>query len=50
MPDIITMIRIKKDEMGRTCSIHGRKEIHIFFVGKYEGKRQLGRPRGSMEG
>jgi hypothetical protein len=35
--------------MGRACSTHGRKEVHVSY-GKYEGRRPLGRPRCRREG
>jgi hypothetical protein len=32
--------------MGRACITNGeRKNAYMIFVGKQEGKRQLGRPR-----
>jgi hypothetical protein len=42
--------KIKKNEMGGTCSAYGGGERYIQgFGGKPEGKRQLGRPRRRWE-
>jgi hypothetical protein len=40
---------MKDDEVGGTCGTHGRGERVFFFVGRPEGKRQLGRPRRRWE-
>jgi hypothetical protein len=38
------------NEMGRVCNTYGGDERCIqFLVGKYEGKRPLGRPRSRWE-
>jgi hypothetical protein len=36
----------KMDEIGKVCSINGRRGIYIYMilVGRPEGKRPLGRP------
>jgi hypothetical protein len=40
------MGHIKKNEVGRTCGMHGRGEkIVELLVGKLEGKRPLARQR-----
>jgi hypothetical protein len=42
--------QIKKDEMGRTCSAHGKDEKLIqVLAGNYEGKRTLEKPRNRWE-
>ena len=42
--------KIKKNEMGGTCSMYGGEERCIQgFGGKPEGKRPLGRPRHRWE-
>jgi hypothetical protein len=36
--------------MGRVCSTHARyRNAYNFFIGKPEGKRPCGRPRGTWE-
>jgi hypothetical protein len=43
--------QVKSNEVGRTCSMHGRGQNSVQgFGGKPEGKRALGRPihRGRM--
>jgi hypothetical protein len=42
--------KIKKNEMGRACSIYGeRRGAYRVLVGKPEGRRPLGRPRRQLE-
>jgi len=42
--------KIKKNEIGRACSMYGgRRGIYRVLVGKPEGKRLLGRPRRRWE-
>jgi hypothetical protein len=42
--------KIKKNEMGGACSTYGeRRGVYRVLVGKTEGKRPLGRPRGRWE-
>jgi len=42
--------QIKEDEMGKACGTHGMvKTSCTIFVGKPEGKRQLGRLRHRWE-
>ena len=42
--------KIEKNEMGGTFSAYGeRRGIYRGFLGKPEGKRQLGRPRRRWE-
>jgi hypothetical protein len=38
---------VKKDGMGKACSVYGEKEkAYKVLVGKLEGKRSLGRVAG----
>lgn len=39
---------IIKDEVGRAC-VTKRRNMNTVFVGKYEGKRSLGRPTHQWE-
>jgi hypothetical protein len=40
------MIQVKEDEMGRACSMNGKKRYaYRILMGKSEVKRPLGRPR-----
>ena len=43
--------KIEKNEVGGACGAYGGGErgVHRVLVGKLEGKRQLGRPRGRWE-
>jgi hypothetical protein len=42
--------KIEKNEMGGACSADGEeRDMYRAFVGKSEGKRPLGRPRGRWE-
>jgi hypothetical protein len=42
--------KIKKNEMGRECSMYGEgKDVYRVLVGKPEGKSPLGRPRHRWE-
>jgi hypothetical protein len=37
---------IEKNKIGGACSAYGdRRGVYRYLVGKYEGKRPLGRPR-----
>jgi hypothetical protein len=50
-PNIIRMIKVREDEMGSECSLHGRqKECVQAFGGKARKKRALGRSRHRWEG
>jgi hypothetical protein len=41
---------MKEDEGGWTCGTHGRgRGVYRVWVGKFEGKRPLGRPRSRWE-
>ena len=43
--------KIKEDEMGEACGMHGReRNLYRVLVGKPEGKRPLGRHSGKREG
>jgi hypothetical protein len=43
--------QVKKTEMGRTCGTDGeRRGAYRALVGKPEGRRPLGRPRGWVGG
>jgi len=45
-PNTIWMIKIKKNEMGGSCSTYGREDMCIQGLGgESEGKRAFGRPR-----
>jgi hypothetical protein len=45
-PNIIRMIQVKEDEVGRVCSTSGAKRNpYKILVGKPEAKRPLARPR-----
>jgi hypothetical protein len=49
-PTIVRVIKIEKNWMGGVCSSDGERERRVQgFVGKPEGKRQLGRPRRGWE-
>jgi hypothetical protein len=44
-PDIIGVIQIKKNEIGRACSMYGEMGgVYRILVGRPEGRRPLGRP------
>jgi hypothetical protein len=44
-PDIIRMIQIRKNEMGRVCSMYGeRGGAYRILVGRPEGRRPFGSP------
>jgi hypothetical protein len=36
---------IKKDEMGRACGAHGKREMHMQFLSKIRREGPLGRPK-----
>jgi len=42
--------QIKDDEIGGVTRLGDTKNAHKFFIGKYEGKRPLWRPRCRREG
>jgi hypothetical protein len=43
-PNIVRVIKIEKNEISGTCSTYGeRSGIYRVLVGKFEGKRLLGR-------
>jgi hypothetical protein len=43
--NIVRVIKIEKNEMGRACSAYGkRKGVYRVLLGKPEGKRPLGDP------
>jgi len=48
-PNIVWVIKIKKNAMGGACSAYGGRGVHRVLVGKREGKRPLGRPRRRWE-
>jgi hypothetical protein len=44
------MIKSRRDEMGRVCSMHGKKmNEYRILVGKSGRKRPLGLPRRDLE-
>jgi hypothetical protein len=48
-PEYDSNLKVKEDEIGRLCSTHGETRGHKIFVGKPEGKRQLGISRRRYE-
>ena len=50
-PNIVWVIRIEKNEMGKAHNAYGEEEMRIQgFGGETWGKRELGRPRHRWEG
>jgi hypothetical protein len=47
--NIVRVIKIENNELGRACSAYGGGEVCTDFVGQLERKRRLGRQMRSQE-